>query len=526
MGEHVVKVTEIDDESGQVVVNKQRLKEIFLKPEVRDCKILIYSISGKTRSGKSFLLNNFWRLLKSKHSQVDEDPGDDIPNIFSYTYQCDAETIGVDITAQPFYVCNSQGQECAIFLMDTQGIEADKKSKSQEPDIFALSSILSSFQIINVKERIDWNEIDLFAAYSIHARRQDDTIHRKWRNASLLFLVRDWPCSAQFPHGEAGGKQYYEQKINKASPEMQDLMSCYNEANCFLMPHPGLSISEEGGRRFCDIREVTRQRIMELYDVLFSSNSVDSLSTKAPDGADMAALVERIIQNRPGNTNVQSGIYKMYKDNDLQQKLNACFQLFVEEVDGMVVENETVDQLKIRLENAKEHTLDQFCQGSPPSLEYLEEINRQLQTVYAKRVGANLIAKFKLEWTTDYQKHSSAAFLDQMSRTFTRNAFKAMGEIQITELEREIPDPQVLSKLKQEYLDFLNKACGEKCQKAHLTKNLALAVGFCALGFAGNLAALPMYVVAVVVNEIKTMEPISYDGHPDRGNVENEQDLD
>lgn len=47
--------------------------------------------------------------------------------------------------------------------MDTQGIEAGDKIETKEADIFAIGSTLSFMQIVNVKNRLGFKDIDSYA---------------------------------------------------------------------------------------------------------------------------------------------------------------------------------------------------------------------------------------------------------------------------------------------------------------------------------------------------------------------------
>nr|CAB3224301.1 atlastin-2-like [Phallusia mammillata] len=510
MTDQIVKIAEI--ETGKVVVKWGRLKSIFGKADLEKCPVLIYSISGKSRGGKSFLLNTLWRLLNSKHSQDNQEPEDEIPHVFSSTHQAEPATVGIDIMKEPFKICTDNG-ECAVFLMDTQGNEADKESTSQDPHIFALSAWLSSYQIINVNRRINWGEVDSIAGYCMHAQTSRlDNDQTRQSHSKLLFLVRDWPKDPIYPHGAVGGRNYFSMKHADASNEMKDLVTIYKEVKCFLLPHPGLETSENGCRQWSGVRELCRVNLTNLKEELFSMNTLRCLANCSLTGSDMLQLVENLkTQNSLGGAEPTiHGQFESYKQIYIERRMERCVELYEKNMEAKEVKNEEILQLEIRDKLAHQIAIAEFEKEKLTITDaYMNEFIKRLKTAFEKILAKNLLVTYEAEWNDTYSK--KVAGVKKIATTFSQEAirktFMEIGEKHFNDLKKHISDAEVLRLNRDKYLEFLNKVYEEKSKKANKNKNIALAICGAVAGFVGcaALVAIPPLAAIAVAVEIPTV---------------------
>ncbi|CAG7647566.1 unnamed protein product, partial [Allacma fusca] len=128
----------------------------------------ITSINGSCREGKSYVLNYFIRYLR-----FPDDPkwfDKDIPNedLFSWRSGRERETVGINLYSEPFII--HQGtREVAVLLLDCQGLFDPHTTLQQNAVIYALSNLLSSVMIYNVKCNIEENllqNIQYFSSYT------------------------------------------------------------------------------------------------------------------------------------------------------------------------------------------------------------------------------------------------------------------------------------------------------------------------------------------------------------------------
>lgn len=141
------------------------------------------------------------------------------------------------------------GEKLAIILLDTQGTFDSQSTVKDCATVFALSTMLSSVQIYNLTQNIqedDLQHLQLFTEYGRLALA--DSGKKPFQR--LQFLVRDWSYPYEAEYGAIGGQKILERRLEvstKQHPELQSLRrhitSCFSEIGCFLMPHPGLVVS-------------------------------------------------------------------------------------------------------------------------------------------------------------------------------------------------------------------------------------------------------------------------------------------
>lgn len=150
--------------------------------EIRDREVVLVSVAGAFRKGKSFLLDFFLRYLyaqyKIKDIQGDNWLGDKNSPLTGFSWRSGSEkvTTGILFWSDVFLHDAENGRKIAIFLMDTQGIFDNESTTKDCAVIFALSTMLSSVQIYNLSGNIQENDLQnlqLFAEYGKLAMEHD-----------------------------------------------------------------------------------------------------------------------------------------------------------------------------------------------------------------------------------------------------------------------------------------------------------------------------------------------------------------
>lgn len=102
----------------------------------------------------------------------------------------------------------------AVLIMDTQGAFDTKTTVKQCATIFALSIMLSSFQIYNLSQQIQENDLQHLQLFTEYGRLASEYKIDEKPFQSLMFLVRDWYHEDDHSYGGDGGKSYMSEILN------------------------------------------------------------------------------------------------------------------------------------------------------------------------------------------------------------------------------------------------------------------------------------------------------------------------
>ncbi|XP_011170692.1 atlastin isoform X1 [Solenopsis invicta] len=235
-------------------LDEDALSEILLHDDVKDRSVVVVSVAGAFRKGKSFLLDFFLRYMDNKytlHSDTDTWLGaeDEPLSGFSWRGGSERDTTGILMWSKVYPTTLANGEKIAVILMDTQGAFDSQSTVRDCATVFALSTMLSSVQIYNLSQNIqedDLQHLQLFTEYGRLALESSDSTPFQ----RLQFLVRDWVYPYEADYGANGGKKLLDKRLeisDRQHPELQSLRkhikSCFSDISCFLMPHPGLEIA-------------------------------------------------------------------------------------------------------------------------------------------------------------------------------------------------------------------------------------------------------------------------------------------
>lgn len=243
MDEEAVKIVNFTN-GESVEFNEPGLDSILLADHVKDLPVVVVSVAGEFRQGKSFLLNFFLRYLKNEGRPNWMDDKSTPLRGFEWRAGRDRHTTGILLWKEAFVMTNSRGEKVAVLLMDTQGTFDRKSTQRENSTIFSLSVMTSSVQIYNIMRNIGENHLQhlqFFAEYGRLAQQGTGTPFQK-----LLFLVRDWPMSFGDGYGVEGGRELLKECLEITNEQRDEqrllrqwIQSCFSEIDCFLMPAPG-----------------------------------------------------------------------------------------------------------------------------------------------------------------------------------------------------------------------------------------------------------------------------------------------
>ncbi|XP_059481458.1 atlastin-like isoform X2 [Neocloeon triangulifer] len=230
-------------------LNKQALEDILMQDHVKDRHVVVVSVAGAFRKGKSFLLDFFLKYMNAQGAEdwlgEEESPLDG----FSWRGALEKDTTGIRMWSEVFLVDLPTGEKVAVVLMETAGDFDNEIAVRECAPIFALSTICSSVQIYNLSQNIevfDLQHMQIFTEYSQLAFK--DYVNNPFQK--LQILIGDWSYPYEAKYGSEGGQQIFDRKLKvlaKQQPELhllgRHITSCFKDISCFLMPHPGLQVS-------------------------------------------------------------------------------------------------------------------------------------------------------------------------------------------------------------------------------------------------------------------------------------------
>ncbi|OQS00640.1 atlastin [Thraustotheca clavata] len=184
-----IQIVRINDEGTKFELNEEAIETILGKVPA-DMKVSIISVVGAFRTGKSFVLDLFLRYLKytstneapdvntrewamahgaqlegnSNFEQTHGETG------FSWRAGRKRNTTGIWMWGEPFLRKSKQGEDIAVFLIDTQGMFDSETSQMLTASIFGLSTLLSSYQIYNVDKRVQEDNLQHLALFTEYGR--------------------------------------------------------------------------------------------------------------------------------------------------------------------------------------------------------------------------------------------------------------------------------------------------------------------------------------------------------------------
>ncbi|CAK1547516.1 unnamed protein product [Leptosia nina] len=273
------------EEDHTFSLDEDSMNQIFGRDDVKDRYVVVLSVAGAFRKGKSFILNFFLRYLNHKYNLKDNGDwlGDEKVPLKGFSWRGGSErhTTGLVLWSQPF-LTTINGDKVAIFLMDTQGTFDSSSTVKDNATVFALSTMLSSVQIYNVSQNIEEDDLQHLQLFTDYGRLAlENTSGKPFQKLELL--VRDWNYAYEYPYGAGGGAQLLEKRLQLQNNQHEELQSlrrhikeCFEEIGCFLMPHPGLIVATDPQftGTLADISSEFKTSLRELVPMLLAPDNL------------------------------------------------------------------------------------------------------------------------------------------------------------------------------------------------------------------------------------------------------------
>ncbi|XP_021173410.2 atlastin-2 isoform X1 [Fundulus heteroclitus] len=254
------------------------LEKILLQDHLKDLNVVVVSVAGAFRKGKSFILDFMLRYMYNQQSDSWIGGEDEPLTGFKWRGGCERETTGIQVWSDVFVVEKPDGSKVAVLLVDTQGAFDSQSTIKDSATVFALSTMTSSVQVYNLSHNIqedDLQHLQLFTEYGRLAMEETDSKPFQ----TLMFLIRDWSSPYEYNYGLEGGRAFLLKRLevkNNQHAELQNVRkhidSCFSNTSCFLLPHPGLKVStnKDFDGRLKDIEDDFKTQLTELVPHLLA----------------------------------------------------------------------------------------------------------------------------------------------------------------------------------------------------------------------------------------------------------------
>ncbi|XP_070576515.1 atlastin-2-like [Ptychodera flava] len=279
-----VQIVDANADDHTFELNEEALEQILLQDNIRDKKVVVVSVAGAFRKGKSFLLDFFLRYLH-RNGQNDQDwLGTDEEALLGFPWKGGSErhTTGILMWDEPFLCRTSDGEEVAVLLMDTQGAFDSQSTVKDCATVFALSTMISSVQVYNLSQNIQEDDLQHLQLFTEYGRLALENSHSK-PFQSLMFLVRDWSFPYEAEYGLQGGEATLEKRLQLSDRQHVELQqvrkhirSCFQKIDCFLLPHPGLKVATNPkfDGRLTDIDDDFKTQLRSLIPNLLATSNL------------------------------------------------------------------------------------------------------------------------------------------------------------------------------------------------------------------------------------------------------------
>uniref|UniRef100_A0A8D0CFG0 Atlastin GTPase 2 n=1 Tax=Salvator merianae TaxID=96440 RepID=A0A8D0CFG0_SALMN len=403
-----VQIVVAHEDDHNFELDKEALERILLQEHIRDLNIVVVSVAGAFRKGKSFLLDFMLRYMYNKESLSWIGGNNEPLTGFTWRGGCERETTGIQVWSEVFVIPKPDGTKVAVLLMDTQGAFDSQSTIKDCATVFALSTMTSSVQVYNLSQNIQEDDLQHLQLFTEYGRLAMEEIYQK-PFQTLMFLIRDWSYPYEHPYGLTGGRQFLEKRLQVKQHQHEELQnvrkhihSCFSNLGCFLLPHPGLRVATNPNfdGRLNDIDEDFKRELRNLVPLLLAPENLveKEISGSKVTCRDLVQYFKAYIKIYQGEElpHPKSMLQATAEANNLAAVAGAKdnYNKGMEQVCGGDKPYISPTDLERKHHELKEVAIKQFCSvkkmgGEEFCRRYQDQLEEELDQIYANFVKHN-----------------------------------------------------------------------------------------------------------------------------------------
>lgn len=393
---------------------------------------------------------------------------------FSWRSGAERDTTGIIFWSDVFFHTNNLNEKFAIFVVDTQGLFDNETTLMENSQIFALSSLISSIQVINLNGNIREDELDYFQfAMEFGKLAKKDGMNSK-EFQKLVFLVRDWQNPDDYEFGEIGGTKYLnhvlklkENKNTELNSVREFISKACEHLDCHLLPHPGKNVAGRKGYngQWGLMDEDFR---FELFDSIESLLNSDRLVIKKICGRQLIAEnfyvhLQTYFNHFASNDMPKiASMYKMLVEKDLDFLIAKALKIFKEKLENSENEAESEAQIKESYKSSKKLAISDFQNepklGDENSIENAENKLKDMIASYYKKWKTTQLKILSFKKIIQKFNVEVEMMADTIANEYSKNENMNKKIIQLNEqLKAESEDKAKLNKSYKEKLENVKK---------------------------------------------------------------------
>lgn len=313
----------------------------------------------------------------------------------------------------------------------------NETSPADNSRIFALSTLISSIQILNLSSLIHENQLQYlqfateFAKFA--ARDNPGQDGKPFQN--LLILIRDWNNPEEFPFGTEGGDNYLKGVLKIKSNQKPELKSVrqfisksFEQLDCCLMPYPG--------------KHVARNKNFDGRWKLMDEEFKDEL----------VIIIEKLL--KPDNLVIKKINGKDLTGVELKEYIQSYFKLFSSEAlpQALSIYESTIErQMNILISKC----LDSYRENIAKNKDYLNQNNLHIFYNLSKSQTLLMFKDEKKMGNIEHENKYKAQLEAQMEKLYVDWKDQSLRSLQQIEAEKEKTEKVIKEKqkLEQETLD-------------------------------------------------------------------------